>query len=85
MGMKSMSVAAPSFVSNLVSRISVLSRYFHVTRAEGSVGAIKNRPLSGVPSKAAKHAAKSKLGGQNQSTEPDFDTSAAVSQLPMRP
>jgi hypothetical protein len=28
-----------------------------VTRAEGSVGAIKNRPLSGVPSKAAKHAA----------------------------
>lgn len=68
--MKSISVAAPSFVSNLVSRIRVPSRYFRVTHAEVSRGAIKNRPLSGVPSGAAKHAVESKLGGQNQSIEP---------------
>ena len=75
----------PSGVSKVVSRIKVPSRYWRVTRAEGSLGAIKNRPFCGVPSSAAKQAAESKRGGQNQSIEPDFDTSAAVSQLPMRP
>jgi hypothetical protein len=46
-------------------------------------GAIRQRPWSGVPSKAAKHAGESNLGQQSQSIDPSRATSAAVSQSPM--
>jgi len=47
----------------------------------GSVGAISQRPCSGVPSSAAKQAAESKRGRQSQSIEPARETSAAVCRL----
>jgi hypothetical protein len=49
-----------------------------------SRGAMRQRPCSGAPSRAAKHAGLSKRGQQSQSTEPSRDTSAAVSQSPRR-
>src|SRR5260221_637067 len=62
-GMKSISLATPSSVSYRVSRISVPGRYFRLAR-NFSVGAIRHRPLSGVPSSAAKHASESNPGEQ---------------------
>ena len=46
-------------------------------------GEISQRPLSGVPSRAAKQAPESKRGQQSQSTEPSRETSAAVWPSPM--
>jgi Cupin domain len=47
-------------------------------------GAMRQRPCSGVPSRAAKQAALSKRGRQSQSSEPSRPTSAAVSPSPIR-
>ena len=69
-GMKSISVATPSSVSNRVSRISVLSRYFRLVRNSSAFGAIRQRPLSASPSRAAKQASESKRGQHSQSIEP---------------
>ena len=82
-GMKSISVATPSSVSYRVSRISVPGRYFRLTRKFSAVGAIRQRPLSGVPSSAAKQASESNRGQHSQSIEPSRETSAAVSQSPI--
>src|SRR6185437_1041069 len=46
-------------------------------------GASSQRPCSGVPSSAAKHAAASKRGRQSQSMEPSTPTRAAVRMFPM--
>jgi hypothetical protein len=83
--MKSITVAAPSDVSNFVSRTSVFARYARDDRARSSAGAISQRPCSSVPTSAAKQAPESKRGQQSQSIEPPRDTSADVSQSPMRP
>jgi hypothetical protein len=83
-GMKSISVATPSSVSKRVSRISVSGRYFRLTRNFSVFGAIRQRPLSEVPSNAAKHASESNLGQHSQSIEPSREMSAAVSQSPIR-
>ena len=82
-GMKSISVATPSSVSKRVSRISVSSRYFRLTRNFSVFGAIRQRPLSASPSSAAKQASESKRGQHSQSIEPSRETSAAVSQSPI--
>ena len=83
-GMKSVTVAAPSSVSNRVSRISVSGRYRRLTRGASAAGRMSQRPFSGEPSKAAKHAAESKRGQHSQSTEPSRATSTAVSQSPTK-
>jgi hypothetical protein len=44
---------------------------------------MSQRPCSGPPSNAAKHAQESKRGQQSQSMDPRRETSAAVSQSPM--
>jgi hypothetical protein len=44
---------------------------------------MSQRPLSGVPSSAAKQAAESNRGMHNQSIEPSRPTSAAVCMFPM--
>ena len=49
----------------------------------GSAGAIRQRPLSGVPTSAAKQAALSKRGQHSQSIEPSRLTSAALWQSPI--
>ena len=78
-GMKSISVTAPSGVSKSVSRIRVSPRYRRVmVGGLSETGEISQRPLSGVPSRAAKHAPESKRGQQSQSTEPSREMSAAV-------
>ena len=46
-------------------------------------GAISQRPCSGEPSSAAKHASESKRGQHSQSIEPSRETSAAVLQSPI--
>jgi hypothetical protein len=48
------------------------------------VGAIRQRPLPGVPSKAAKQAELSKRGQHSQSIDPALLISAAVQQSPIR-
>ena len=85
-GMKSMRETAPppSAVSIVVSRTKVSPRYWRRVRSGArSQGAMRQRPCSGVPSRAAKQAGLSKRGQQSQSTEPSRETSAAVSQSPM--
>ena len=52
-------------------------------RALASAVSINQRPCSGVPSNAAKHAPESNRGQQSQSIEQARDTSAAVSQSPI--
>jgi uncharacterized protein YndB with AHSA1/START domain len=49
----------------------------------GCFGPMSHRPLSGVPSKAAKQAAESKRGQHSQSIEPSRPTKAAVLQSPI--
>ena len=49
----------------------------------GTAGATIQRPFSGVPSSAAKHALESNRGQHSQSMDPSFATSAAVSQSPI--
>jgi len=82
-GMKSTILTEPSAVSNRVSRMSVLPRYRRVTRTASSRGAISQRPWSGVPRSAAKHASESNRGQHSQSIEPSRPTSAALSQSPI--
>jgi len=69
-GMKSMSVAAPSAVSKSVSRTSEPSVYRRLRFVTSPTGAIRQRPFSGPPRSAAKHAAESKRGTQSHSIEP---------------
>ena len=83
-GMKSITVTAPSSVRNLVSRMRVWSRYLRLAWNFSASGAIRQRPLSGVPRSAAKHASESNRGQHSQSIEPSRETSAAVSQSPIR-
>ena len=83
-GMKSISVATPSSVSKRVSRISVSCAVFPADAKLFRRGAIRQRPLSGVPSSAAKQASESNRGQHSQSIEPSRETSAAVSQSPIR-
>jgi hypothetical protein len=56
-----------------------------VIRAGSPSGVIRQRPFSGVPSKAAKQASLSKRGRHSQSIEPSSPTSAAECMLPMKP
>ncbi len=81
--MKSMTLTTPSAVSKRVSRIVEPSRYARVTRTSPATGAIRQRPWSGVPSRAAKQAGLSKRGMPIQSIEPSRATSATVSWLPI--
>jgi hypothetical protein len=67
-----------------VSKISVPSRYRGVTFRTSLVGAICQRPFSGVHKMAAKHAPESNRGRQSQSKEPSLVTNAAVWQSPIR-
>ena len=82
-GMQSMIRTAPSWVSNSVSKIRVPSRYLRRTPCAAAAGAISQRPCSGSPSKAAKHAPESNRGRQSQSMEPSRPTNAAVWQSPI--
>ena len=82
-GMQSTTVTAPPSVSKSVSRISVPSRYRRSTFRTSLWGAICQRPLSGVPNSAAKHAPESNRGKHSQSIDPSFATNAAVWQSPM--
>ena len=82
-GMKSISVTSPSAHSNVVSRMSVSLRYARLIALGLSFGAISHRPLSLVPSSAAKQASESKDGQHSQSIEPSRLTSAAVRQSPI--
>ena len=83
-GMQSMTATVPEAVSNSVSSTSVSPRYRRRTLADSPAGANRQRPCSGVPSSAARHAAESNFGRQSQSIEPSRPTSAAVWQSPMR-
>jgi hypothetical protein len=51
-------------------------------RRIGEAGRICHRPLPSSPSRAVKQAGESNRGSANQSTDPSFDTSAAVSASP---
>ena len=82
--MKSITATTPSAVSNSVSRTSVSSWYFRRTAVTLPCGATSQRPWSGVPSRAEKHAPESNRGMHIQSIDPSMPTSAAVWQSPMR-
>ncbi len=85
--MKSVIATVPVAVVNTVSRISVWSRYARVAGGAGApspaCGAIFQRPLSALPSNAAKQAAESKRGRHSQSMLPSRATSADVWQSPI--
>ena len=81
--MKSISATLPSLVSKIVSRIIVPGRYCRRMRTGGSAGAMRQRPLSGVPTRAAKQAGLSKRGQHSQSIEPSRLTRAALWQSPI--
>ncbi len=81
--MKSISATLPVSVSKTVSRIIVPGRYCRWTRAGGSAGAMRQRPLSGVPTRAAKQAGLSNRGQHSQSIEPSRLTRAALWQSPI--
>jgi hypothetical protein len=76
--MKSMTRTVPAAVSQVDSSTIVPSRYRRRVATPPAIGAIRQRPCSGPPSSAAKHAVESKWGRQSQSTEPSLATSAAV-------
>ena len=84
-GMKSMSATAPRSVSNVVSMTAVSGKYRRVLRTTAPSGASNQRPCSGPPSSAAKHAGESNRGRHSQSMEPSLPTRAADSMLPIRP
>jgi hypothetical protein len=60
----------------------VSGTYDQVDVQSPSAGPSSQRPWSGVPSRAVKHAAESNLGRHSQSIEPSIPTSAAVSVSP---
>src|SRR5947207_14339041 len=60
------------------------SRYRRDACTLSAVGVTDQKPLSGLPSRAAKTAPESKRGQHSQSIEPSRPTRAAVSQSPIR-
>jgi hypothetical protein len=78
MGMKSMTLTAPSVLSHVDSMIIVSSRYSRRVHSPPASGAIRHLPALGPPSSAAKEADESNRGRHSQSTEPSLLTSAAV-------
>jgi len=83
-GMKSWISTIPPSVSKRVSRISVSARYRREAARPPCCGAMSQRPLSGVPSNAAKQASESNRGQHSQSIDPSRPTSAALRQSPIR-
>jgi len=83
-GMKSITHTSPLEVSNVVSTISVCALYCRRVAFTLATGAIFQNPWSLVPSNAAKHAPDENVGQHNQSIDPSRETSAAVSQSPIR-
>ncbi len=81
-GMKSKTRTVPSSVFQVVSSTIVSWRYRRVG-SPPPTGATSQRPLSGVPSSAAKQAPESKRGKQSQSIEPPRSTSAADCRSPI--
>jgi hypothetical protein len=81
--MPSTTRTTPSGVSNSVSSTIVPSRYPRRRQRTAPRGPSSQRPCSGVPSSAAKQAAESTRGTQNQSIEPSQPTRAAVSSSAM--
>jgi hypothetical protein len=71
-------------VTNVVSRIRLSPRYLRSVRTISPAGAMRQRPCSGPPSSAAKHAPESNRGQHSQSIEASLPISAPVSQSPMR-
>jgi hypothetical protein len=74
----------PVAVSKQVSRINVRSRYRREILLLVFFGASSHLPFCSVPINAAKQAGEEKSGQHNQSIDPFFPTSAAVSQSPIR-
>lgn len=79
----SITATVPESVWNSVSSTSVPGRYRRRTARTACFGAICQRPLSAVPSSAAKQAPESKRGTHSQSIDPSRATSAAVRQSPI--
>ena len=76
---------APEPVVNSVSSTIEPGRYRRSTfrTSTFSAGASFQRPFSGEPSSAAKHAPESNRGTHSQSIEPSRPTRAAVRQSPI--
>jgi hypothetical protein len=83
-GMKSSNCTLPSTVAIRVSRTRVSGRYRRSVRRTGCRGVILQHPEPSLPNRAARQASESKRGQQSQSMLPCEETSAAVSQSPMR-
>jgi hypothetical protein len=82
--MKSVTVAVPDSVSNVVSRTFVRSTYaWSVSNVP--VGVMANRPPRSGSRRRAKTLGESTYGRQHQSIEPSRFTSAHVSRFPMTP
>jgi hypothetical protein len=77
--MKSVTRTAPLSVSHTVSRTSVSGRYARRVQGPEAIGATRQNPCSGVPTRAARQAGESKRGRHSQSTDPFLPTMAAVS------
>ena len=82
-GMKSVTRTVPPLTSHSVTRTREASRYERRVARRARLGAMSQRPLSGVPSSAAKQAPESNRGRHSQSIDPSMPTSAAVWVSPM--